>query len=57
MGDVRRAECSRCDGVGELYDAYWACGDPACCGSGTIDCPECDGTGLISSQGETGASQ
>ena len=38
-------ECPRCEGSGRLQDAYWTCGDPECCGSGDIDCPDCDGTG------------
>ncbi len=37
--------CERCDGTGEIWDAYWTCGDPECCGSGRGECPDCGGTG------------
>lgn len=40
-----KKECPRCDGSGEIYDAYWTCGDPDCCGSGRGECPDCGGTG------------
>lgn len=43
--DEQVRECGRCEGTGELADAYWTCGDPDCCGSGRIECPECNGTG------------
>ena len=43
MGDPK--ECPNCEGSGEIYDAYWTCGDPDCCGSGRGECPDCGGTG------------
>lgn len=49
-------ECPRCEGSGELQDAYWTCGDPACCGSGCIECPDCGGTGEAPPSTEGGAS-
>lgn len=43
------AECPRCDGSGEI-DGYWTCGDPECCGSGLIECPDCAGTGTTTEE-------
>lgn len=47
-------ECKQCEGSGELADAYWTCGDPACCGSGRIECPDCGGTGAAPPSTEGG---
>lgn len=45
MVSDRENECQRCEGSGVLREAYWTCGDPSCCGSGDVECPDCDGTG------------
>lgn len=54
MADLVECECPRCEGSGEIYDAYWTCGDPDCCGSGRGECPDCGGTGKIATDPQEG---